>query len=150
MCQFKTKDSEIKPDPLYLVNFSEYFTLINLIKTGSKASVKIFSVYYDAIDTSNILDMHGYLIKGKWCKTRFEFILKMCVVLLPSLVNASSHTKCASLSNQKCKIQLTLINLHPKYTSTHSMKLIQIDVVEIVILLITSLIKCEFNTKQKI
>ena len=65
MCQFKTKDSEIKPDPLYLVNFSEYFTLINLIKTGSKASVKIFSVYYDAIDTSNILDMHGYLMKGK-------------------------------------------------------------------------------------
>ena len=73
----------------------------------------------------------------------------MCVVLLPSLVNASSHTKCASLSNQKCKIQLTLINLHPKYTSTH-LKLIQIDVVEIVILLITSLIKCELNTKQKI
>ena len=149
MCQFRTKDSEIKPHPLCLGNFSEYFTLINLIKTGSKASVKFVSVYYDAIDTSNILDTHGYLMKQKWCKIRFEFILKMCVVLLPNLVNASSHTKCASLSNQKCKIQLTLINLHPKYTSIN-LKLIQIDVLKIVILLITSLIKYVFNTKQKI
>ena len=30
-----------------------------------------------------------------------------------SLVNTSSHTKCVSLSNQKCEIQPTLINLHP-------------------------------------
>ena len=28
-------------------------------------------------------------------------------------MNASNHTKCVSLSNQKCKIQGTLINLHP-------------------------------------
>ena len=33
--------------------------------------------------------------------------------MLSSIVNASNHTKCLSLSNQKCKIQLTLINLHP-------------------------------------
>ena len=32
--------------------------------------------------------------------------------LLISIVNASKHTKCVSLSNQKCKIQPTLINLH--------------------------------------
>ena len=38
---------------------------------------------------------------------------KMFVVLLIALVNASSHAKCVSLSNQKCKIQPTLINLHP-------------------------------------
>ena len=29
------------------------------------------------------------------------------------VVNASSHTKCVSLRNQKCQIQHTLINLHP-------------------------------------
>ena len=33
--------------------------------------------------------------------------------LLYRIVNASNHTKCVSLSNQKCKIQATLINLHP-------------------------------------
>ena len=27
-------------------------------------------------------------------------------------VNASNYTKCMSLSNQKCEIQLTVINLH--------------------------------------
>ena len=43
----------------------------------------------------------------------------MLIVLLTSLVNAcslgdaSGHTKCVHLSNQKCTIQSTLINLHP-------------------------------------
>ena len=37
----------------------------------------------------------------------------MFIVLLSSIVNASNHTKCVSLSNQKCIIQPTLINLHP-------------------------------------
>ena len=34
-------------------------------------------------------------------------------MLLTSIVNASNHTKCVSLSNQKCEIQPSLINLHP-------------------------------------
>ena len=42
-----------------------------------------------------------------------RIIKKMFIVLLSSLVNASNHTKCVSLSNQKWKIQPTLINLHP-------------------------------------
>ena len=37
----------------------------------------------------------------------------MFIVLLTSLVNASSKTKCESLSNQKCEVQPTLINLYP-------------------------------------
>ena len=40
-------------------------------------------------------------------------LLKNVYLLLASIVNASTHTKCASLSNQKCEIQPTLINLHP-------------------------------------
>ena len=32
----------------------------------------------------------------------------MFIVLLTNTVNASNHTKCISLSNQKCKIQPTL------------------------------------------
>ena len=41
----------------------------------------------------------------------------MFMGLLISIVNASNHAKCVSLSNKKCMIQTTLINLHPnKYS----------------------------------
>ena len=43
----------------------------------------------------------------------FEIIKKMFIVLLSSIVNASNHSRCVSLSNQTCMIQSTLINLHP-------------------------------------
>ena len=43
----------------------------------------------------------------------FGLIKKMFIVVLSNIVNASNHTRCVSLSNQKCKIQPTLINLHP-------------------------------------
>ena len=43
----------------------------------------------------------------------FGFFKKISIRLLTSVVvNVSSYTKCASLSNQKCEIQPTLINLH--------------------------------------
>ena len=41
----------------------------------------------------------------------FKIIKKMLIRLLTSIVNA--YIKCFSLSNQKCIIQPTLINLHP-------------------------------------
>ena len=37
----------------------------------------------------------------------------MFIALLTSLVNVSNHTKCVSVSNQKCMIQAILTNLHP-------------------------------------
>ena len=43
----------------------------------------------------------------------FGFIKNIFIALLISLVIASSNGKCVSLSNQKSKIQPTLINLHP-------------------------------------
>ena len=45
----------------------------------------------------------------------FMLIKKIFMELLISIVNASNHTKCISLSNQnpKCMAQRTLINLHP-------------------------------------
>ena len=47
----------------------------------------------------------------------FEIIKEMFIVLLASIVNASAHIKCVSLSNHKCEIPPTLINLHPnEYT----------------------------------
>ena len=44
----------------------------------------------------------------------------MFIVLSSSTVNASNHTKCVLLSNQKCMIQLTLINLNPNEYSQES------------------------------
>ena len=44
----------------------------------------------------------------------FGIIKKMFIVLLTGIASTSNHTKCLSLSNHKCMIQPTLINLHPK------------------------------------
>ena len=46
-----------------LGNISEDFTLNKMLKSGLKGNVKPFSVDYNTIDTSNILDIHKYLIK---------------------------------------------------------------------------------------
>ena len=43
----------------------------------------------------------------------FGLIKKIFVILLTRRASASNHTKCISLSNQKCMIQSTLINLYP-------------------------------------
>ena len=43
----------------------------------------------------------------------FRLIKKIFMGLSISIVNASNHRKCISLSNQKCMIQPILINLHP-------------------------------------
>ena len=84
----------------------------------------------------------------------FGLTKKILIGILTDLVNESNHTKCVSLSNQKCMIQPTLINLHSNeynknLTSLH-LWLNQIDVLEVVILLITYLIKYVFQVKQKI
>ena len=36
----------------------------------------------------------------------------MFILSLSSIGNASNHEKCVSLSNQKCEVQSTFINLH--------------------------------------
>ena len=41
----------------------------------------------------------------------FGTIKNMFIELLASTVNASNHTKCVSLSNQKCEIHPTLTNV---------------------------------------
>ena len=43
----------------------------------------------------------------------FGILLKMFIVLLTNIVDASSYTKYVSFSNQDCEIQPTLINLRP-------------------------------------
>ena len=81
-------------------------------------------------------------------------IKEMFIGLITGLVNTSNHTKCVSLSNQKCKIQPTLTNLHPNEQSQelpYYPFTVNLDkFVEIAILLMAYLIKHVFQTKQKI
>ena len=63
MYQFKTKDSEIKKYPLCLGNVSKDFTAINMKKAGLNGYFYKFFVDYNIIDTSNIVDVHKYLMK---------------------------------------------------------------------------------------
>ena len=50
----------------------------------------------------------------------FGLIKKIFIELLTGLVNGYNHTKCILLSNQKCMIRPTLINLHPNEYSQES------------------------------
>ena len=78
-----------------------------------RGSVKLFSVYFNPIDTNDILDICKHLMKGIWYKIMSGLIMKISIGLLISIVNVSNQTNCVSLSNQKCMTQPTLINLHP-------------------------------------
>ena len=68
-------------------------------KAGLKGSAKFLAVYFNPIDTNNILHIQKYLMEKHNIKQL--------------LINGSNHTKCMSLSNQKCMTQPTLINFHP-------------------------------------
>ena len=67
----------------------------------------------------------------------------MFIVLLDSTVNASNHTKYRSLSNQKCEIQ-------PSNYTTINLRLNQTNALEVVILLITFLIKYVSNKTEDV
>ena len=81
-------------------------------KTGLNGYAYEFSVDYNIIKTSIIIDINNYLMK-KWYKIMFGIIKKMFILLLSSIVNFSDNKKGVSLNNQKYKIQTTIINLHP-------------------------------------
>ena len=81
-------------------------------KTGLKGVVIFFSVDFNPIDANDMLDIHKYLMERTRYEAIFGLIKKISIGLLTGLVNGSNHTKCISLSNKKCMIQPTLINLH--------------------------------------
>ena len=77
--------------------------------------------------------------------------LELFVVLLGNIVNAANHTKCVSLSNQKCMTQTALINLHPnKYNQKFHYYPAAVKLDICVGSWIVYLIKNEFQIKQKI
>ena len=61
--KFKAKDSEIIPYSLCLGNISKDWTNDNMKKTRFNGYVYDFSTDYKAIATSDILDIHKYLMK---------------------------------------------------------------------------------------
>ena len=61
--KFKAKDSEINPYELGLGNISKDWSVDNMKKTSLKGCVYDFSVDYDAIEVSDILDIHKYLME---------------------------------------------------------------------------------------
>ena len=61
--KFKAKDSEIVPTPLCLGNITKEFSEDNTKKTGLNRYVYDFSVDYDCISVSDILDIHKDLME---------------------------------------------------------------------------------------
>ena len=61
--KFKAKDSEITPYELCLGNIWKDWSQDNIKKSGLQSCVYDFSVDYDAIEVSDILDIHKYLRK---------------------------------------------------------------------------------------
>ena len=61
--KFKAQDFEITAYPLYLGNISKDWSVDNMKNAGLKGCVYDFSVDYNAIVVSNILDIHKYLMK---------------------------------------------------------------------------------------
>ena len=140
-----------------LVNISKKITTNNMKITRLKGIVNFFSIDFNPVDINHILDIHKYLMKGKQFKIMLGIIKNMVIVVLTSTVSASNHTKCVSLSNQKCMIQPTvnllliyiLMNTVKNFTIIH-FQLKQIDLLKVVILLMTYLIKYVYQIKQKI
>ena len=62
--KFKVKDSVITPYELCLGNISKDLSVDNMKKTGFNGYVYDFSVDYDAIKVSDILDIHKYLMEN--------------------------------------------------------------------------------------
>ena len=62
--QFKGKESEIKKHPLCLEIISKDFSVDNIKKTRLNGYVHDFSFDYNAIDTSNFINIHKYLMKN--------------------------------------------------------------------------------------
>ena len=61
--KFKAKDSEITPYQLCLGNILKDWSIDNMKKTSLQGCVYNFSIGYDAILVSDVLDIHKYLMK---------------------------------------------------------------------------------------
>ena len=74
--RFQAKDSEIKRYLLCLGNISKALSVDNMKKTALNIDVYHFSVDYNIINTSNIIDIHKYLMKKHDTKKCLELLKK--------------------------------------------------------------------------
>ena len=81
--QFKAKKQsfEIKRYLLCLENISGDVSANNMKKAGLNGFVYNISVDYSTFDTSNIANIHKYLIKKTWYEIMFGLIKKMFIML---------------------------------------------------------------------
>ena len=61
-------------------------------KAGWKGA-DFFSVDFNPIDTSDVLDIYKYLMKVAWYKKMFKSIKKIFIGLLISIANTCNHKK---------------------------------------------------------
>ena len=126
--QYKAKNSETKPYPFYLENIFKIFPANNIKKekkTGSNKYAYNFSVDYDIIDTSIIISIQVYLMKKKWHKITFRFVIPIFITLLSSLINvlAIQYVYPEVIKNAKFNLILLpymLINTIKNYTTIYS------------------------------
>ena len=94
--------------PLCSGNFSVDFSANNVIKTGVDRSVYDFSVDYSIIDTSNIVDIHKYLMKIHDVT---------CITCITAMMFFSCNAlKCVSMNHQECKIRPVVMNINTNET----------------------------------
>ena len=65
LLNLKQKILKFQHNPLCLGNISKDWSIDNMKKTGLKGYIYDFSVDYDDIAVSDILDIHEYLMKKK-------------------------------------------------------------------------------------
>ena len=104
--KFKTKDSEIKRNPLCLGGISNRSTT-NATKTGLFGNVYDFAVYYVPIsNVKTIYDVHRYFMKETILCYMVRAIKKVLILVLVSVgFILTNSTKCISLKNKKCIVR---------------------------------------------
>ena len=99
--KFKAKYSEISGYPLCLGNISKDRSVGNMKKTGLKGYVYDFSVDYDAIAVSDILDIRKYLMRKM---TQYKMFIKKCfftaMMFFGCNLSSVNSLKCVSMNNQ--------------------------------------------------
>ena len=106
----KQKILKQKKHPLCLGNVSVDFSANNMIKTGRNGSLYDFFVDYKKIDTSNIVDIHKYLMK-KNDIVQNVWIFKNYICFNNDFFSCNA-IKCVSMKNQECKIRPEIINIY--------------------------------------
>ena len=101
--KFKAKDSEIAAYSFCLGNISKDWSVDNMKKTGLKGYVYDFSVDYDSIVVSDILDLHKYLMKKNYivknvCTYWKDFFFTAMMFFGYNLSSVNS-LKCISMNN---------------------------------------------------